>query len=52
MIYPYETSVGLMVSICYREALVPAAEMVSLAPPETLDPLDLLDLTAPLDLVE
>lgn len=35
-----------------REVLVPAAEMVSLAPPETLDPLDHQDLMDPLALVE
>lgn len=35
-----------------REPLVPAAEMVSLAPPETPAPLDLQGLMDPLDLVE
>lgn len=35
-----------------RETLVPAAEMVSLEPPETLAPLDLQDLTDPLALAE
>lgn len=35
-----------------REAMVPAAEMVSLAPPETPAPLDLQDLMDPLALVE
>lgn len=35
-----------------REALVPVAEMVSLAPPETPAPLDLQDLMDPLALVE
>ncbi len=36
----------------FREPLVPAAEMVSLAPPETPAPLDLQDLMDPLALVE
>lgn len=36
----------------FREALVPAEEMASLAPQETPAPLDLQDLMDPLDLVE
>jgi len=35
-----------------REALVPVAEMASLAPPEIPAPLDLQDLMDPLALVE
>lgn len=35
-----------------REVLAPVAEMASLAPPETLAPLDLQDLMDPLALVE
>lgn len=43
----------MLFSINYsREALVPAAEMVSLAPPETPAPLDLQDLMDLLALVE
>lgn len=43
----------MLFSILYsREALVPAAEMVSLAPPETPAPLDLQDLMDLLALVE
>lgn len=43
----------MLFSIIYsREALVPAAEMVSLAPPETPAPLDLQDLMDLLALVE
>lgn len=42
----------LLLFIYFREALVPAAEMVSLAPPETPAPLDLQDLMDPLALVE
>lgn len=41
-----------MLSIHFREALVPVAEMVSLVPPETPAPLDLQDLMDPLALVE
>lgn len=36
----------------FREALVPAEEMASLAPQETPAPLDLQDRMDPLDLVE
>lgn len=38
--------------IYFRVALVPVAEMVNLVPLETPAPLDLQDLTDPLDLVE
>lgn len=38
--------------IAFREALVPAEEMVSLEPQETPAPPDLPDLMDPLDLVE
>lgn len=38
--------------MCFREALAPVEEMVSLVPPETPAPLDLQDLTDTLALVE